>query len=389
MKEIQKIKDSLDGLTGCFVAGGALTSVYTRREINDFDIYPKSRRAMIKACQWAFENGYWAVYVSDRAITFKGKCDTLLQIMTFSTYKKAKDIFKSFDFTINMAAIDLDSGKELLHKDFLKHNSQRFLSFNTKTDFPFASALRVNKYKERGYTIGNAEFFKILMTCHNKSVSSWEELKSQIGGIYGDLIEIPTDGKYTFKKAIKALGSIKQLDNPVQDEILSINDVYIKYWPKDKPIKTINNTYKVAKGLTISTGGLSCKSKAILEGLEKKQISLKEVQGKYLYKVVNCKDGVLFSEYSKPFKYKVGEVAKSDAPYIYCGFKDKIRNYTYFDWNKIKSGERVVLKLAYEDEDIVSSGTALQGNKIQVKKCLVKSVLSVEKVAKLTGLKLS
>jgi hypothetical protein len=38
----------------------------------------------------------------------------------------------------------------VLHEDFLKHNSQRILKFNPTTDFPIISALRVQKYEDKG-----------------------------------------------------------------------------------------------------------------------------------------------------------------------------------------------------------------------------------------------
>ena len=51
----------------------------------------------------------------------------------------------------------------ILHKDFLRHNSQKTLRVNTATDYPIISALRVDKYKKKGYSISKGEFIKILM----------------------------------------------------------------------------------------------------------------------------------------------------------------------------------------------------------------------------------
>ena len=384
-----KILQDLEGLKGCFVAGGALTSIYTNKPINDYDIYPKSKKAMLKACEWALDNKYWVAYISDRALTFARGEDDVLQIITFSFYKKAKDIFKDFDFTINMAAIDLDSGKEHFDKNFLKHNSQRFLKFNSRTKFPYASAMRVNKYQERGYTIGNAEYFKILLACQKVNISSWEELKSQIGGIYGDLIEIPEDGKFTMKKAISAMSKIKPQETPPQEDITCMEDISIMFWPKNKKVKYYDGAYRIF-GQYIENYNLSEKSTEKLDTLKLIEVSERDFHGDYLYKVVKVlPNGDFVSEYNSKFVYKVGEFAESGDPYIFCGYKDKIAQYTYFNWPDIQSGKKAVLKLSYEDEDIVTEKGKRDGKKIQVKKCKVESVLSIKKVAKLTGKKIS
>lgn len=385
----KKIIQDLDGLKGCFVAGGALTSIYTNKPINDYDIYPKSKKDMLNACQWAFDNKYWVAYISDRALTFVKGEDDVLQIMTFSTYKKANDIFKDFDFTINMAALDLDSGKEYFHKNFLKHNAQRFLKFNPKAKFPYASAMRVNKYQERGYTIGNAEYFKILLACQKVNISSWEELKNQIGGVYGDLIEIPEDGKFTMKKAISAMSKIKPQDTPPQEDITCMEDIAIMFWPQEKKVKYYDGSYKIF-GEYIESYGLSKKSIEKLNSLKLIEVSDRDVHGDYLYKVVKVlPDGSYVSEHNNRFTYTVGQIVESGDPYIFCGYKGFISQYTYFNWFDIQSGKKAVLKLSYSDEDVVTPKTKRNGKKIQVKKCKVESVLSVKKVAKFTGNKIN
>ena len=82
----------------------------------------------------------------------------------YDYYETAEDIFKHFDYTINMAAYNLNTGEFSCHECFMLHNSQRVLQFNTGTRFPIISALRVQKYKERGYNISRKEFMKLLLS---------------------------------------------------------------------------------------------------------------------------------------------------------------------------------------------------------------------------------
>lgn len=190
---------------GGFVAGGAITSVFTAQPINDADIYFKSRAAFEYAVFQAYEDGKWCVDASKRAVTFSdgGRIE---QLMHFDFFPTAWDIFRAFDFTINMAALDLDSNEFVFHDDFLKHCSQRFLRFNKGTRYPLASATRVLKYQQRGYTIGKGDILKIALACRGVTLESWDDLKDQIGGAYGNKVVLDgADQEFSLDAAIDAL----------------------------------------------------------------------------------------------------------------------------------------------------------------------------------------
>lgn len=208
-----------------FVAGGAVTSVFTNAKINDTDVYFKSRRAFELGVYQAYEEGLWCVAASKRAVTFASG-ETIAQLMHFDYFPTADAIFAAFDFTVCMGALDLDArvkshwdgvklvktGEEhpesgfVLHPDFLKHNSQRFLKFNPGTRYPLASATRVLKYQQRGYTIGKGDIMKIALAVRGVRIESWEDLKDQIGGAYGDKVVFDKeDTPFTLAAAIEAL----------------------------------------------------------------------------------------------------------------------------------------------------------------------------------------
>lgn len=210
-----------------FIAGGAVTSAFTNAKINDVDVYFKSRRAFETGVYQAYENGLWCVAASKRAVTFVSG-DTIAQLMHFDCFPTASDIFAAFDFTVCMGALDFDAGPKtkwnpltsnfdtegephpesgfIFHPDFLKHNSQRFLKFNPGTRYPLASATRVLKYQQRGYTIGKGDMMKIALAVRGVRIESWADLKDQIGGAYGDKVVLGNeDTPFTLEAAIEAL----------------------------------------------------------------------------------------------------------------------------------------------------------------------------------------
>lgn len=211
---------------GAFVAGGAVTSVFTGAKINDVDLYFKSRRAFERAVYDAYEEGLWCVAASKRAVTFADQSNNIAQLMYFDFFPTAEDIFRAFDFTVCMGAVDLDTGERskwkdaefftvgekhpdsgfVFHPDFLKHNSQRFLKFNAGTRYPLASSTRVLKYQQRGYTIGKGDMMKIALAVRGVKIDTWEDLKDQIGGAYGDKVVLGNEDKpFTIEAAIDAL----------------------------------------------------------------------------------------------------------------------------------------------------------------------------------------
>ncbi|MGN7962613.1 hypothetical protein [Brucella sp. 22210] len=211
---------------GAFVAGGAVTSVFTGAKINDVDLYFKSRRAFERAVYDAYEEGLWCVAASKRAVTFADQSNNIAQLMYFDFFPAAEDIFKAFDFTVCMGAVDLDTGEKIewrggsrvtlgekhpdsgfvFHPDFLKHNSQRFLKFNSGTRYPLASSTRVLKYQQRGYTIGKGDMMKIALAVRGVKIDTWDDLKDQIGGAYGDKVVLGNEDKpFTIEAAIDAL----------------------------------------------------------------------------------------------------------------------------------------------------------------------------------------
>lgn len=307
-------------LTGCFIAGGAITSLHTNQPINDYDLYPKTTAARDEAIRWLFDSGYWCACATSRALTFVQGEKQQIQIMLFDTFETAEKIFECFDFTINMGAFDLDTEKFELHSAFLLHCSQRYLSFNHKTLYPYASAWRVRKYEERGYTIGKAEFFKITMACAEKPIKSWDDLKEQLGGVYGETLVIPDDEEFSIEAAYKAVsntvpGSPAGYAN-AEEAIMMISDEVFPCIPR--PNTSTHFVY-------VAGDWVECVTLP-------KNNRLADISELYpdltFYKKVRRtdKEGVFQSLYKSTFEYRMNEEASSEYPHIYCySSKDSAR----------------------------------------------------------------
>lgn len=195
---------------GAFCAGGAITSLFTNKEVNDLDIYFPSREALVKAVESLFggddTHELICTNYTDKSILFtKEDCD--IQFIYFDYFSTPEQIFQTFDFTACMGAYDFKRGQFAFHEDFFKHNSQKRLKFNTGTAFPLLSALRVNKYQEKGYEISKTEYLRVIMSAMKLNLTSWTDLKEHIGGFYGTNVDnfFDEEKEFSIEEAVNQL----------------------------------------------------------------------------------------------------------------------------------------------------------------------------------------
>lgn len=179
----------------CVLAGGAITSLMTGREVNDYDLYFTSRESVdlivgnifgVTEDEWIDNFDLTANHVTERSFLTKDRKTTSeLQFIHYKMYNSAEEIFKSFDFQVCMGAYDFATEEFIFHESFFKDNSQRVLKVNSGTDFPIVSVLRTEKYHEKGYKISKAQLLVLMLCVVNKTYSSWEDVISEVGGLYG------------------------------------------------------------------------------------------------------------------------------------------------------------------------------------------------------------
>ncbi|MCK9530426.1 MAG: hypothetical protein M0R77_07685 [Gammaproteobacteria bacterium] len=249
-KEIERLEASFcTDIVPCLaeanavLAGGALTSLFTNKEVNDYDIYFKNVegfQSIINDIYDTPESGsvlssYDVIvnFATDRSILCKEKwSENAIQFIVYKMFPDIQDIFNAFDFTVNMCAYDFATQQMWAHPDFLKHCSQRYLSFNGRTDYPVVSALRVMKYTERGYTISKAEMLRILFTIAAKEYKDWQSVKEEVGSMYG----IPVDKlfdetkEFNLEEVVLQLNNCVALDKPrVMAEAYDTKDLATKF----------------------------------------------------------------------------------------------------------------------------------------------------------------
>lgn len=230
-------------IKGGFLAGGALTATFSNRHIKDFDLYFKSKKDFEDAVHYAYDHSYWCVSISTRAITFvKGK--DVYQLMSFRFFPSAEDIFESFDFTCCMAALDLDSERFVFHPRFFVDLSRRDLVFNPKTAYPLASGFRISKYQDRGYKIQKREWMKVIAAISFKKVESWDELKDQIGGQYGDQVAIDTTKPFNLENVIESLDQAHTESRVDSDVVAAAGPVETKSEMPGTPEEALEMIFK-------------------------------------------------------------------------------------------------------------------------------------------------
>lgn len=205
-KELDQIKAAAGYFLpkGGIIAGGAITSVFTGQPIADVDIYFKSSKDFIEAVGQAYDESFWCVAATDRAVTFAHR-DCIVQLMHFDWFATAEEVFDAFDFTTCMGAYDVDKEEFIFHEYFFKHSSQRYLNFHAGTRYPLNSLLRVLKYQSKGYKIGRSDMLRIGLRLSTLDLQSWDDLADAIGGQYGERVKLETDKPFSLDTAIEIL----------------------------------------------------------------------------------------------------------------------------------------------------------------------------------------
>lgn len=171
----------------CYVAGGAMTAIATGNHDNiaDYDMYFANVDSAVAAIRYMKEENPHVAFISDKSITYVMNSDTKIQFIYYDFYPAAEDIFKHFDFSVNMMAYDNIEGKLHTHESFWMHNAQRYFTINKDTKFPLLTSLRVGKYIDKGYHTSRNQMVRLGLAIANLNITTWVEAKSQLGNSYG------------------------------------------------------------------------------------------------------------------------------------------------------------------------------------------------------------
>jgi hypothetical protein len=352
-----------------YIAGGTITSLFCNREINDVDVYFRDEESILSFLSDIWNNGRYIVSHTKKATQLLYG-DVNLQTIHFQYFTSPGEIFDTFDFTTCMGVFDFETEQFTLHPDFLKHNSQRILKFNSDTAFPIVSLLRVQKYEKKGYTISKPEFIRIILTCMNLDINTYDELKEQLGGMYGinydKLFEDVKDSDFNLQDAIDKIANIvldeDYFKKPVPVEFDNLDDILDTIAKKPRKILEVNGKlYKIGYDGLLQ----SCKTKPeYFEQLDTDQF-FKDTK---FYKFVRKLDGKYHSYYDEKFEYIISQeaIAQDDkwgrnTGKLYFNEKSDIENSTYYSRER-----KALLEVSIKPEDFINAG-----DYVLAKKCTV------------------
>lgn len=169
------------------LAGGAITSLFTGRRINDFDMYFRTKEDAENAIHDINKLPSKRAFFTDNATSFSFvDYHRTLKIQCINNKKflgEPVDIIENFDLSINKAAYDLVSEELILTDEFIKDNTKRVLSINKYSDFPIITLHRAIKYIDRGYKLPAYEQIKLALMINKLKMESFMDLKDQLQGI--------------------------------------------------------------------------------------------------------------------------------------------------------------------------------------------------------------
>ena len=177
-----------------FIAGGAISSLFTDRPINDFDIFFKTNEIeeivdyFKKTTNWKpeFVSSLTHTYKNNKPIAFNDPCDygkTIvigdMKIQLVSAFfGDPQTIFNSFDFHCCMGAFMFKHNEFKFDPYFITDNMSRTLRYNYEGAANALTTLfRVEKYKKYGYTLPFEELMKIILAIKKIKLNTMKEMK--------------------------------------------------------------------------------------------------------------------------------------------------------------------------------------------------------------------
>lgn len=351
------------------LAGGAITSLFTRKPINDFDIYFRNEDDAISAL-----HDCGSIHSMSKKAVITISNGKMIQLIYFKYFNTAHEIFESFDFTINMGAFDFATEQFVFHEDFFLHNTKRMLRFNPETAFPIVSALRIEKYTNRGFAIPATDNTNVMLACMNLKIETWGDFKEQAGGMYGtnldEVFDFPDDEPFNLERAISILRNkelyeddlkemmINRLNN--EGHIHALDKNMVEYRMSNTPVEFLE-TPRGYYGFRNDTFTIMLKNKDDIKPTDKIMPPKEFFKGRKVYKHVLKLDGQYLSFFDDDFEYKLGEevFANKDK---FKDSKEKLENRS-----KVNDSEKLYF---YLRGDILSGYYAGKANGV-ILECLV------------------
>jgi hypothetical protein len=309
----------------CFLAGGAMTSIYNNKPVEDYDIYCKTNKDAFKVIRVLERERFNCLAKTNRSVLFcQGQEENkiLVNVIYFNYFNNLQEVFNLFDFTVCMGGYDFKHNSFDFHSAFFRDNLLKNLFYSNNSKYPIGALVRVGKYKNKGFDISKKELLKIALHCSGLEINNIEELEDQVGTIYGCTLSsfIDTNKPFDVKDVISRLDEIEDQDfMPLIKGISSVD------WEAEFP-----NLFDVVAG-PAGEKYYMLDDEFIRKAPQNKTIDRELTFPLYLYKYVSkteTKD--LFESFMKSsFKYKLGEEFYAGSHGVYCGSYEKRNSFTY------------------------------------------------------------
>lgn len=151
------------------LAGGAITSILTKRTVNDFDFFfPSSVEYSEVNKLLPTMSGITTEFSSQNAITYDHYGKTFQTIKT--VHGTPKEIISSFDFNVAKVAYDLNTQKMEIGETFFKGIKTNTLKIEKWDSHPCLIIMRVIKYHEKkGFKLLESDLIKLSIILQAKA----------------------------------------------------------------------------------------------------------------------------------------------------------------------------------------------------------------------------
>lgn len=180
--------------TNAAVLGGALTSIFSKREIKDFDIYTRRKEEAEELIHLLGKLDLKHVYYTDHATSLRStdRGAKTFQVITVPALWNLEwgfgSILERFDFTVCQAGYYPSGEVFFFGESFFEHLASRQLVYNVNGLHPIATLFRVRKYLEKGFSITGVELIKLGLKIHSLQIPDYRTLRDEILGV--DLIAL-------------------------------------------------------------------------------------------------------------------------------------------------------------------------------------------------------
>lgn len=320
---------------GCMLAGGALTSIYRKKPIADFDLYFRSKEDLADIIEQLEADRFVCMAKSDRSALFVSQkrkiiddpdSNIKINVIYFKYFKNLQNVFRFFDFTCCMGGYDFKHDKFVFHDEFHRDNLLGNIVYSASSKYPLAALLRVQKYIKKGFKISKKEMIKIILHCHEKPIVSMKDLEDQVGSVYGTNIReaVGDIEPFSIGEVLEKLSEMEDTDFEIEEK---------KILKVDWDVELFKDLYFIGD---FGSHHFLCRNKRIIKTASSSDIA--KFGGKsyrieyplYLYKYVrDAAPNRLTSFWTNSFEYVVGQEVSDNRHGIYCCLPEKMSSSIY------------------------------------------------------------